>query len=48
MTALYDYGELLICILPPFLIIATIGLMLLANSWPTKKSEERENDQDDK
>jgi hypothetical protein len=40
MSVLYDYGEFLICILPPFLIIAAIGLLLLANSWPLKSGND--------
>lgn len=43
MTYLYDFGELLFCILPKFLIIGAIGLGLLANSWPPWKSTKKEN-----
>ena len=48
MSVFYDYGEFLICILPPFLIIAAIGLMLLANSRPAKRPEEFEEEANDK
>jgi len=47
MSILNDYGEFLICILPPFLVIAAIGLGLLANSWPPwedRKPDDKEPD----
>ena len=37
MNTLFDYGEFLLCIGPIFLIIAAVGLVLLANSWPQRE-----------
>lgn len=34
MNYLFDFGELLICFAPAFVIIAAVGLLLLKNSWP--------------
>lgn len=42
MNALFDYGELLICIAPVFLIIAAVGLLLLKNSWPSKPASDED------
>ena len=39
MSYLYEFGEVLFCFLPIFLVIAAIGLALLANSWPLKKPD---------
>ena len=39
MTYLYDFGEFLFCFAPVFLVIAAIGLGLLANSWPLRKPD---------
>ncbi len=48
MTYLYDFGELLFCILPIFLVIGAIGLGLLANSWPPRRwAKEEKNDEQD-
>ena len=47
MTYLYDFGEVLFCFLPIFLVIAAIGLGLLANSWPVKKSDKDRTDNKD-
>jgi len=41
MNALFDYGELLLCIAPVFLVIAAVGLLLLRNSWPSKPAEDK-------
>ena len=41
MNALFDYGELLICIAPVFLVIAAVGLILLRNSWPTREIDDK-------
>jgi hypothetical protein len=38
MSYLYDFGEVIFCMGPIFLVIAAIGLTLLWNSWPPKKS----------
>jgi hypothetical protein len=39
MSYLFDYGELLICFAPAFVIIAAVGLLLLKNSWPSSKKD---------
>ena len=36
MNALYDYGEVLFCVVPVFVIIGAIGAMLLWNSLPDR------------
>ena len=44
----YNLSEALICFAPAFLIIATVGLLLLKNSWPSKddkKPSERSTDE---
>jgi hypothetical protein len=42
MSYLFDYGEFLLCIAPVFVIIAAVGLILLANSVPSKKKKSGE------
>ena len=41
MNTLFDYGEFLLCIGPIFFIIAAVGLVLLANSWPKQEGNNR-------
>ncbi len=41
MSYLFDFGEVIFCMGPIFLVIAAIGLTLLWNSWPTKKREKK-------
>jgi len=46
MNALYDFGEVIFCIGPIFLIIFIIGGALLWNSRPsgTKKKDEKHDE----
>jgi hypothetical protein len=37
VNALFDYGEFLLCVAPIFIIIAAVGLLLLANSLPKRQ-----------
>jgi hypothetical protein len=39
MSYLFDFGEVIFCMGPIFLVIAAIGLTLLWNSWPAKRSD---------
>jgi len=39
--ALYDYGEVLFCIIPVFVIIGGIGAMLAWNSLPDRGKEKK-------
>ncbi|HEV7701550.1 MAG TPA: hypothetical protein VGO43_15070 [Pyrinomonadaceae bacterium] len=43
MSYLYDFGEVIFCMGPVFLIIAAVGLTLLWNSWPSEKTEKEKN-----
>ena len=38
MSYLFDFGEVIFCMGPIFLVIAAIGLTLLWNSLPDKRS----------
>ena len=46
MGALYDYGEVLFCIVPVFVIIGGIGAMLAWNSLPDRPMKRKEKDGD--
>jgi hypothetical protein len=46
MNALYDFGEVIFCMGPIFLIIFIIGGALLWNSLPsTNKTKDRKSDE---
>ena len=36
-SPVYNLSEALICFAPVFLVITAVGLLLLKNSWPSKK-----------
>ena len=42
MSYLFDFGEVIFCMGPIFLVIAAIGLTLLWNSWPDRKKDIKE------
>ncbi len=48
MNYLFDYGEFLICFGPAFLIITPVGLLLLANSGPSKDAKSSDEQSEDK
>lgn len=42
-SPIYFLSEALICFVPVFLIISILGAALLWNSWPTRKSSEKDD-----
>ena len=43
MSYLFDFGEVIFCFGPVFLVISAIGLTLLWNSWPSQKLKEEDD-----